>query len=138
MCTVVIAVLIGVPTDLIDTPIFGRSIAPTWWAYPVWVLSSVLAGLLVTTYVRPAGDRVVASASEQRWGGLGGLLGFLAVGCPVCNKLVLVALGTSGALSIFQPLQPVLAIASVALLGWALRHRLSGQTACSTVASRQE
>ena len=64
---------------------------------------------------------------------IGGLLTFLAVGCPTCNKLVLVALGTSGALSWFAPIQPVLGLAAVALLVVTLRRRLRsvGSLSCS-------
>jgi hypothetical protein len=48
----------------------------------------------------------------------------LAVGCPICNKIVVLLLGVSGALTIFQPLQPVLALAAMVLLGYALFLRL--------------
>jgi hypothetical protein len=83
--------------------------------------------MLVATYVRqPSGvDR------PARAGGLGGALAFFAVGCPVCNKLVVVALGASGALRWFEPIQPFLAGASIALLAVALRARLRGELACS-------
>jgi hypothetical protein len=57
-------------------------------------------------------------------------LAFFAVGCPVCNKLALVALGYAGALRWFAPVQPFLAVGGVALLGWALRARLQGQLVC--------
>jgi hypothetical protein len=49
-------------------------------------------------------------------GGAGGLLTFFAVGCPVCNTLVLLPLGTNGAMSYFEPVQPVLSLAAVGLL----------------------
>ena len=58
------------------------------------------------------------------------MLAFFAVGCPVCNKLVLIALGYTGALQWFAPVQPFLAVGGIALLGWALRARLRGQLAC--------
>lgn len=45
------------------------------------------------------------------------LLSVFAVGYPVCNKLVLIALGTSGALSVWEPIQPFLALISLGLLG---------------------
>lgn len=54
----------------------------------------------------------------------GGLGAFLAIGCPVCNKVALVLLGASGALSIWAPLQPLLGLVSVALLAGALAWRL--------------
>ncbi|WP_418606842.1 hypothetical protein [Georgenia sp. SUBG003] len=58
--TVVVAVTIGVPTVLIPNPLFGREIPVEPWSYPVWVLTSVLAGLLVATYVRPRGTAEAA------------------------------------------------------------------------------
>ena len=61
---------------------------------------------------------------------MAGLLSFFAVGCPVCNKLVVAALGTTGAVEVFAPVQPLLAVASVALLAVALRRRLATRSAC--------
>jgi hypothetical protein len=66
----------------------------------------------------------------------GGLLSALAIGCPVCNKLVVMLLGVSGALTVWAPLQPVLGVVSVALLGWALRTRPVTEPACRVPASR--
>ena len=120
---------IGVPTDLIDTPLFTREVPPTWWSWPALLLTATLTGLLVASYVAtPPGtgpDRLASRA-----GGVGGLLSFFAVGCPVCNKLVLLALGTSGALRWFEPVQPVLSAAGLLLLGWALRVRLRTEQTC--------
>ncbi|MBP8882095.1 MAG: hypothetical protein KBG77_13450, partial [Dermatophilaceae bacterium] len=76
------------------------------------------------------GAGAAPAAEGTRAAGIGGLLSFLAVGCPVCNKIALLALGYSGALQWFAPLQPVLALAGVALLAWALRARLSGAVIC--------
>ena len=68
--------------------------------------------------------------APTRNGGIAGLLSFFAVGCPVCNKLVIVALGATGARQWFEPVQPLLAVASVALLAWALRARLRSGDTC--------
>lgn len=123
---------LAVPTDVVDTPWFGRDVPPTWWSMPVIVASAVLGGLLLATFVseRP---REPSRSSGSRAGGVGGLLSFFAVGCPVCNKLVLAALGTSGALTWFSPLQPVLGAAGVALLAWTLSRRLRGAAHCGLV-----
>jgi MFS family permease len=133
-----IAVLIGVPTDVIPNPVFGRPVPVTWWSYPTLVVTAVLGGLLAGTYVRlgpAAGGSVVDGAVDEidaptRRGGLAGLLSFFAVGCPVCNKLVIVALGTTGARQWFEPVQPVLAVASIVLLAWAVRTRLRSTESC--------
>lgn len=133
--TIAVALLTGLPTVMIPNGVFGRMEPVTAWNRPVWLVTSVLAGLLLATYVRepdvaPAtGDGDDLDAPARR-GGVAGLLGYLAIGCPVCNKLVVLALGTSGALSWFAPLQPVLAVASIGLLAWALRTRLRTAAAC--------
>lgn len=135
------ALLIAIPTDLIDTPVFSREIPPTWWSWPALAVSSVLAGLLTATYVRipveadgagePADEDGVDLDRSAKGGYVGGFLTFFAVGCPVCNKLVLLALGTSGAMTWFEPVQPVLSLAAIGVLAWALRARLRGEISCA-------
>src|SRR5690625_3573669 len=44
--------LLGVATVLIPNSYFARDIAPVWWNYPVWLLTSASVGMLVATYVR--------------------------------------------------------------------------------------
>jgi hypothetical protein len=124
---IVTAVLIGVPTDVVDTPLFTRMTPVAWWNYPIWIATALLAGLVLATYV----DTPQHEPAATRGATSGGLLSFLAVGCPVCNKLVVAALGASGALQVFAPLQPVVGIGLVALLGFALRRRLQTERACA-------
>jgi hypothetical protein len=73
----------------------------------------------------------------QRAASGGGLLTAFAVGCPVCNKLVVATLGVSGAMTLWAPLQPVLAVLSIVGLGWALRRRLHNEYACSASSDRE-
>jgi hypothetical protein len=132
---VLTALLIGLPTEMVANPWFDRMTPVRIWDRPVWLLTSVLAGLLLATFVAtpivdPSDDR------DARRGGLGGLLAFFAVGCPVCNKLVVLALGTTGAHTWFEPVQPILGLASLLLLGIALRARLRGERACARPVER--
>ncbi len=53
------------------------------------------------------------------------------MGCPVCNKLVLLALGYTGAIQFFEPVQPYLAAGAIALLAWALAARVRRERACA-------
>lgn len=122
----------GLPTAVIENPVFGRSVEVTAWSMPVLVLSAVLTGLLVGTYVNPMG---VFQEREVKVGGIGGLLSFFAIGCPVCNKLVLLALGTTGAMNYFAPVQPFLAVAGVVVLTWALIVRLRNAVSCEVAAA---
>ncbi len=139
VAAVAVALAVGLPTDVIPNPVFGRPVAVTWWSYPVLVITALLGGLLVATYARnngsatpgvAPGEALVGDERSARTGGLGGLLSFFAVGCPVCNKLVIVALGTVGARRWFEPIQPLLAVISVVLMLVALRARLRNATSC--------
>jgi hypothetical protein len=79
--TILTTLAIGIPTDLIDTPLFSRMTPARWWDYPLW--------------------------------------------------LVVAALGFSGALTFFEPIQPLLGLASVAILVHALRFRIRAERSCS-------
>lgn len=139
-------IVLGVPTVLIPNSFFTREIPPTVWSYPVWIITSVLMGLLIATYVKPfrgmndmiADDERAAGDKGSRFGVLGGAIAWFAIGCPVCNKIVLVLLGASGAMTWFAPIQPFLAALALVLTTVALVVRLRGQVSCPLPASKQE
>ena len=120
------AAVVGLPTALVPSSLFTRMTPVTWWSWPVWTITAVLGGLVAATYVRPAdvGGRGGGAGTG------GGLLSALAVGCPVCNKLIVAVLGVTGAVQWWAPVQPLLGVASVGLLAWALRIRLGAERAC--------
>lgn len=147
--SVATAIALGIVTVLIPNPIFHRDIPPTAWSYPVWIATSVLSGMLMATYVAnesgvqsvPAGAPAQSAAADETeneqgddrssvWGMIGAFGAWFAIGCPVCNKLALLALGYSGAITYFAPLQPWLAAVSLVLLVVGLVIRLSGELAC--------
>ena len=123
----VVAVGLAIPTAIIDTPYFTRMTAVEPEQYVFWIATSLLTGALIATYVLPELRHGIAGPSAGA-----GLLGVFAVGCPVCNKLVVTLIGTSGALNYFAPIQPVIGLAAVALAGWALwaRYRVLRDPAC--------
>lgn len=124
------ALLMGIPTGVVPTSFYTRMTPVTWWDYPIWAASSALLGLIAATYVR-APDIAAASLPDRAKRSVGAmLLSTFAVGCPICNKLVVALLGASGALSYFQPIQPVLGMAALGLLVAGLMVRLRGESAC--------
>jgi hypothetical protein len=142
---VVSLVAFGLGSAIIPNVVFGRQIPPEPFAIWTWIASAPLMGLVIATYTVaiPASPAFVmvdaqgnpaATAAGDRRGGRLGLIGsigaFLAIGCPVCNKIALILLGTSGALSIWAPIQPYVAAASLVLLAatlaWRLRMRALG------------
>jgi hypothetical protein len=128
------AVVLGVPTGVIPTPLYTRMTPVLWWNYPVLAISAILLGLTAATYLR---SLVQDGEHSGRVATGGGLLSLFAIGCPVCNKLVVLAIGASGALRWFAPVQPILAVASLAMLGAALWTRLGTEVACRTAPSAQ-
>ena len=123
--------LLGVPAVLVPNGLFSREVDPTWWSYPVWAAASVLTGLVAATYVRGAAGSAKEDVDRGRGKGIvGAALAWFAIGCPVCNKLVLLALGANGAMTWFAPLQPLLAVAGLALSAWALASRLRAAESC--------
>lgn len=127
----------GLVSAIIPNPLFARQIPAEPFAIAVWLLSAPLMGLIAATYmVAPAATMAVAApfvaagpplSSEPRSttvSTIASLGAFLAIGCPVCNKIALVLLGTSGALTMYAPLQPVIGAASLVLLAATLVWRL--------------
>ena len=79
-------------------------------------MTAVLESVLLATYVW-AGTAGLGGAAQAAGGWV---LSFFAVGCPVCNKLVGLAAGVSGALSYWAPVvQP----GERRLCGWPSRRR---------------
>lgn len=123
-------IVMAVPTDVIDTPWFSREVPVRWWEYPTLVAIGALTALW---FVIPVPQRGAGTA-------VGGVtLATFAIGCPVCNKLVLAAVGTTGALGLWAPVQPLLAALSVALMMalvlWRWRSRPCSSGRCETLAS---
>ena len=115
------ALATGIPTDIVPNPWFTRMTPVRALDLVLWPLTSVVVGALAATFVfglggdrRPPG---VAAGS--------GIAATFAIGCPVCNKLVVALLGISGALNYFAPIQPVLGLGALALAVWALRQRVA-------------
>lgn len=124
---VLVYVVVAIPTVLIPNSFFNREIPPTWWSFAALAATSLLTGLLVATYVA---SPIARTGATNKSGAFGSVLAFFAVGCPVCNKLVLLALGTTGAMKFFEPVQPILALLSIGLLASALIRRISQENAC--------
>jgi hypothetical protein len=113
------ALAIGAPANVIDTGLFTRMTPVHWWEYPVLVLTALLTALWAASPRHscskgsPGGARIAGST----------VLSTLAIGCPVCNKLVVGALGVSGALGTWAPVQPFVAVGSLVTVSLAVLAR---------------
>jgi hypothetical protein len=114
------ALIIGIPSDVIPNPWFTRQIGVDGFDVFVLLALSLLTGALAATYVRQG----AASAAAERAGIGSGIVGFLAISCPVCNKIVIGLIGASGATGWFASLQPLLGLMAIGLGSAALVVRL--------------
>ena len=101
----------------------------TWWDYPIWATSALLIGLTAATYVA-VGDVAASGPDRTRSSLVASLLATFAIGCPICDKLVVAAIGVSGALSYWAPLQPLLGALGIMVLLTGLTVRLRQQACC--------
>lgn len=109
--------VIGVPTAVLPNDVFIRMTPTRPQDYAFLALTALLVGIIAATYAVPRTAGVMMAASGEGRLTAGGLLSFLAIGCPICNKLVVLTLGIGGAFRFFEPVQPLLGAASLALLG---------------------
>ncbi|WP_323174665.1 hypothetical protein [Natrialba sp. PRR66] len=132
--------LFGLVTGLIPNPLYVRMVPRTPVDYLFLTLTALLAGVyvaqrLATEVVDPdfedaEGSGTDDATGEDRWM-LGGLVGgFLAVGCPICNVVLLALFSSSALMTYFDPLRPLLGLLSVALLAGLIyvRHSRSCPT----------
>ncbi len=122
-------VALGSVAALWENPLFVRMT-------PAGDLEVVLLGLLsvlLGTYV--AIRRPFCSAKTA---GVGGVLGFIGVACPVCNKVLLLLFGGDLLLTYFEPVRiyvaaaGVLAVAAAVAREWVLARRQSIEAAMRT------
>ena len=128
LASIVVFLLLGLSTALIPNPVFGRSIDAPEWSVTALAVTALLSGITLATYV--ATPLPPDTETGTRRFTIGGVLAFFAIGCPTCNKLVLIALGSSGAITWFAPVQPYLATAGIVLLVWVAITRLANDTSC--------
>src|SRR5215472_15972518 len=87
LCTAGSALLLGIPTRLIPTPLFSRVVPTSPQDYMIWIASALLLGpllSLMTLYPMPTpkaapGERSIAGTGRAFGGAL---LSFFSVGCP--------------------------------------------------------
>lgn len=102
---------LGTLSALWNNPLFIRMTPVGGWEIGLLGALSVLFGLYV-------GIRRPACADKAA--GAGGILGFVGVACPVCNKILLLLFGGELLLTYFEPVRLYVAGAGTAILAIAV------------------
>jgi hypothetical protein len=121
--------VMGVVGETLPIASIGREVPVEWWNYVTLVLSPLLIGLIVATFV----DEGAASADAQgtKTGlGIGGTTGTVAMACPACSPLAIPLFGTAGVLSFLAPDRGLISLLSIILPAITLALRIGSSRAC--------
>lgn len=99
--------VLGTLSALWDNPLFIRMTPAGSWEITALLLLSLLAGLFVALR-RPS--------CPLRSAGAGGIVGFLGIACPTCNKVLMLLFGGELLLLHFDPIRPYVAALGVLVL----------------------
>lgn len=109
-------VILGVPTALVQNPVFHRMIQSTPLDYVFLFTTSILAAAYLAIPAAACGHDGKAAG--------GSVLGVLAFACPICDVLLVLLFGASFLLSFFNPLRPIIGVLSVLVLAYAVSQKL--------------
>lgn len=100
---------LGTVAALWDNPFFVRMTPAGGWEVGLLAAMSALFGAYVAIR-RPA--------CSMKGAGAGGVLAFLGVACPICNKVLFLIFGGELLLAYFEPVRIYIAAAGALLVGW--------------------
>ena len=103
--------LLGTVAALWKNPLFIRMMPPTGFEIALLLAQSVLVGAYLAT---------PAPACSSRAAGVGNVLSFLGIACPICNKLLVLTLGPALLMQYFEPIRLYVGLIGVGLIAFAL------------------
>ena len=109
-------VALGTVAALWNNPFFMRMTPTGGFEVALLLLQSVLAGVYVA---------LPQSACGKRTAGAGAIIGFLGIACPVCNKLLVLLIGSALLLEYYEPMRLYVALGGAALLAAAVWLKLA-------------
>jgi len=107
--------LLGTVSALWENPLFVRMTPAGDLEMALLALMSVLTGVYVMV-------RVPACSTGPA--GLGGVMGFLGIACPTCNKILMLLFGGEALLTYYEPVRIYVAVAGASVLAAAVVHQM--------------
>lgn len=106
---------LGTVTALWENPFFIRMTPTSGFEIALLSLQAIMFGIYLS---------IPSSHCPTKTLSAGGVLGFLGIACPVCNKILLYAFGAELLLSYLEPARIYLAIIGTLVVGLALYIKL--------------
>ncbi len=100
---------LGTVSALWENPLFVRMEPAQGFEIPLLGVLAALTGAYVAVR-RPACSANKATAV--------GVLGFIGIACPVCNKILLLIFGGELLMTYFEPVRIYVTLLSIALMAW--------------------
>lgn len=107
---------LGTVAALWENPLFMRMTPTAGFEIALLLLLSILAGVYIGLPLTGCGRRTA---------GTGGVIGFLGIACPVCNKVLVLLFGGALLLEYYEPVRLYLALGGVVLLAFAIWLKLA-------------
>jgi hypothetical protein len=127
-----LAVASGLWSATPEDSVSNLGVAAPWWAYAIALAGAVLIGLIVVGYVgAPHGAE--ATFCDLRWPIIGTIGVAVAIDSPAHRSILSDLFGISGTVSSIT--QPILGVAALALMVWALHGRVWRERAALTAAA---
>ena len=98
---------VGTITAVWSNPYFTRMTPVGPWEFPLLVVMATLTGVFLAVRVQ---------ACAARRAGVGGVISFIGIACPICNKILLLVFGGPFLLAYFEPIRPLVTVLGLALL----------------------
>ena len=109
-------VVLGTVAALWTNPFFTRMTPAGGFEIALLLSQSALAGIYMG---------LPQSRCGKRTAGAGAVIGFLGIACPVCNKLLVLLIGSALLLEYFEPVRLYVALGGAALLALAVWLKLA-------------
>ena len=119
--TILTFFLLSIPTAVIPNPLFTRMVPVYWYDYVYLIFDSILMGIYLGL-IFGRGRKKACKVEKKAM--TGGIVGFLGIACPVCNKVLLLLFGATFLLTYFEPIRPFVGLLSVVILLWAVKRVL--------------
>lgn len=107
--TVIMFAVLGTVSAIWANQFFIRMTPVQGFEIPMLALLAALSGAFVAL-------RRPVCAAKRATGA--GILGFLGIACPVCNKILLLIFGGEVLMAYFEPVRIYVTLLSIALMAW--------------------